>query len=223
MAYQLSSIITLVQQRIKDTQYSASEITQYINDTQNDVFNEYRLGFMEASQDYTTVANVADITNGVGLPANYLVAIDLLNTSDGLQVLIPYKDVNYLDQLVTSPTDTYQLGSNTPGFWYKYGGTIHIYPTPTTSFDVTLRYYKMPTQLSADADVPDIPYAFQELLVVGAAYRVMQVKDNYDIAGILQNKYDEILQKLVNMTAVNQVGKSPQVRINRYATSKRHF
>src|ERR1044071_6641023 len=105
---------------------------------------------METTQDYTTVANVSDITNGTSLPTNYLVALDLLNVSDGQQILIPYKDILSLDQLVTSPTDTYQLGSNSPGFWYKYAGTINIYPTPTIALTVRLRYYKMPTQLSSN-------------------------------------------------------------------------
>ncbi len=223
MSYILGDIVNLVQTRVRDTNFDLNEIKQYINDTQNDIFNEYRLNFMETSQDYTTVANVADITNGNGLPTNYLVAIDLLNVTNSNHYIIPYQDVSYLDNFTASPNDTYEVSSTNSGFWYKYANTISIYPTPTSAMSVRLRYYKMPTQLSNDADIPALPYSFQEVLVMGAAYRVMQVKDNFDQAAIYQNKYDEILQKLVNQTSVNQVGRSPQQRINRYATTKRNF
>jgi hypothetical protein len=219
MAYQLADIVTLVQKRVKDTGYDTSEIKQYINDTQNDVFNEYRLSFMQTSQSYTVPASVTDVTNGTGLPANFLVGIDMLNTTGGGALLIPYKEVSYLDSLTSATSST----SNAPQFWYMYGRTPTLYPVLSSSVTVNFRYYKMPTQLSNDSDVPALPYSFQELLVLGAAYRVMQVKDNYDIAGILQNKCDEILQKLVNMTAVNQVGSSPAQRINRYIKPKRNF
>lgn len=220
MSYLVSDIVSLVQKRVKDTNYDSSEIISYLNDTQNDVFNEYRLNFMEASQNYTTAANVTDITNGVGLPANFLVGIDLLNVTGGGQKLINYRDVSYLDTVTNNSSPT---SSNNPRFWYKYGNTINIYPTQTTVLNLTLRYYKMPTLMTLLTDIPSLPYSFQELYVVGAAYRILQIKDNYDQAAILQNKYDEILQKLVGQTAVNQVGQSPSQRINRYAVVKRHF
>lgn len=219
MSYTLTDIVSLVQKRVRDTNYDTSEIIQYINDTQNDVFMEYRLPFMETTQNYTTVANVTDITNGSGLPANYLVALDLLDVTGGNQTLIPFRDINALDDIDQTSGST----STSPDFWYMYGQTIRLYPTISTALSLTLRYYKMPTQLSANSDIPALPYAFQELLVVGAAYRVMQVKDNYDQAAILQNKYDELLQKLVSNTAVRQVGSSAQQRINRVSVSKRSF
>lgn len=225
MAYQTSDIVTLVQKRIRDANYDKTEIIQYLNDTQNDVFNEYRLNFMTTYQDYTTAASVADITNGTGLPINFLVAIDLINITNGAHNFIPYLDLVPRDLLETTSNGTTISPTSTtsPEAWYKDAGKILMYHPPAAVLTLRLRYYKMPTQLAADADVPALPYSFQELLVVGAAYRILQVKDNYDQAGVLQNKYDEILQKLVNQTAVNQVGQSPQQRINRYNLAKRHF
>lgn len=224
MSYTLGSIVSSVQKRVKDTSYDTTEIKEYINDTQSDIFNEYRLNFMEKTQGYTTVANIADITNGAGLPVDYLVAIDLLNTTNSYNILIEFMDTPSLDTLFTNPTDTFQLTTtNSTLYWYKYAGVINLYPTPTISYTVRLRYYKMPTLLSGDSDIPELPSSFREILVLGAAYRVLQINDNYDQAGILQNKYDEILQKLVSNTAVQQVGKSPRQRINRYGAAKRNF
>jgi hypothetical protein len=221
--YQLSTLVDLVRKRVRDPNYDGTEITQYLNDTQNDVCNEYRLKFMETYHDYTTVANVADITNGTGLPTNFQVGIDMVDITAGGYTFIPYKDIVSLDQIYGNPTDSIPLTANNPTYWYMYAGVPQLFPVPTTSKTLRFRYYLSPTDLANDGDVPIIPAAFKEVLVLGAAYRVLQIKDNYDQAGILQNKYDEILQKLVNQRSVNQVGSSQTARINRYSIAKRNF
>lgn len=217
MAYTLSDLVSRVQNRIKDTGFSSTQIKQFIDETQNDVFNEYRLPFMQATQNYTLSAGVADITNGSGLPTNFVQAIDLYITSAGLEAVLPFKDIAEVDRSYTDPADTTVNPSGIPQFAYKYGENIYVYPAPASDYTVTLRYYKRPTELSADADVPEIPEEFKELLVVGGAYRVFQVKDNYDKAAILENKYMELLQKLAVRYSQTQVGQPTQMRINRRA------
>lgn len=213
MAYQLGDIVTKVQQRVRDTGYSSTEIKNYINDAQNDVFNEYKLPFVQATQAYTAVANVADITNGSGLPGDYVQAFEVVDSSNNT---LTYIDIRELDNLDTS-------AERNPDRWYFYADTIYLYPTPTESVSLTLRYYKRPTVISSDAAVPDLPSEFEELLVLGAAYRVLQVKDNYDQAGVLQAKYDEILDKLVMKYSRPQVGKPSNMRINRRALGKANY
>jgi hypothetical protein len=67
LSYIAGDIVSRVQQRVRDTNYSSSEIKSYLNDTQNDVFNEYRLPFMETTHSYTLTAGDSDITHGSGL------------------------------------------------------------------------------------------------------------------------------------------------------------
>lgn len=222
MAYQLSTLVTRVQARIRDTGYSSTEIAQYINDTQNDIYNEYRLPFMEASTTYTLTIGNSDITTGVGLPATYVQAIDVsIGAAPGGKVLT-YVDYRELDRSTWNEDPTATV-NNIPQYWYFFANTIRVYPTPNAASLVTLQYYKKPTELSADADVPSIPSDFGEILVMGAAYRVLQVKDNYDQAAILQNKYDEILDKLVLKYSVHQVGTAMRMRINRRKVGRAYF
>ena len=213
MAYQLGDIVTKVQQRVRDTGYSTTEIKNYINDAQNDVFNEYKLPFVQEAQDYTTVANVADLTNGSGLPTNYVQALEIVDSTGRALTYIDVREVAQLDD----------SSERTPDRWYFYEDTINLYPTPTEAQTLTLRYYKKPTVITSDSAVPEVPSEFEELLVVGEAYRVLQVKDNYDQAGILQNKFDEILQKLVVKYSRPQVGKPSNMRINRRALGKTSY
>lgn len=216
MAYQLSDLVTKVQNRIKDTGFSSTVIKDFINDTQRDIFNEYSLPFMEATQSYTLASGTADITNGSGLPSNFTQAIDVSITTSGRESLLMYKDYQEIDQLYPDPTDTAAYSTNLPMYWYKYGETIKVFPVPNQAYTANLLYLKAPTALSNDSDVPEVPPEFEEILVLGATYRVFQVKDNYDKAGVIENKYNELLQKLAVRYSQSQGGHANRMRINRY-------
>lgn len=223
MSYVLSDIRTKVRQRVRNLAYDSTEITNYLNDTQNDVFNEYRLPFMEATQEYTLTAGNADITNGGSLPSNFVAPLDLMLTSTGREGLLTPRDFRDMDSLYPDYEANSGIAQGQPTDWYKYAQTIRVFPEPDIAYTLTLRYYKRPTLLSADADVPSLPPEFEELLVLGAAYRVLQVLDNYDQAGVLENKYRELLDKLVSKYTRNQTGMPTIMRINRNATGKTHY
>jgi hypothetical protein len=214
MAYQLSTLVSKIQQRIRDTSYSSGEITDYINDTQNDVFNEYPLLFMDGLQTYTVTANDADITHGSGLPTNYVQAVSLTDTSTGREQVIPYIDAKQLDERYPDPFDTSRNPANYPQYWTSYDQTIKLFPTPAGAYTLSLKYQKKPVELVDDADVPEIPSEFSELLIAGAVYRIMQVKDNYDQAAVWQNRFDELLQKFAVKYSQIQTGQVTIMPVN---------
>jgi len=223
LAYTTGALVTKVQLRVRDTGYDSTEIKNYLNDTQNDVFNEYRLPFMEATQDYTLTVGVSDITNGSGLPTDFSQAIDLYITTANKEKVLVYRDFREIDRLYPDPDDTTKYVTAEPEDYYRYGQTFKTRPVADLAYTATLRYYKKPTILSDDANVPSLPSEFEELLVVGAAYRVLQVKNQYAQAGVLENKYRELLDKLVVKSSVAQVGSPTVMRINRRALGKTSF
>lgn len=223
MAYTLNGLVGRVQRRIRDTGYSSSEIIEYINDAINDVFNEYPLPFTETTQDYTLASGVSDITNGSGLPTNFVQAKEVILTSAGYESALTFIDYKELDRMYPDPDDVTAHPANVPAYFYKYGTTIRVFPAPNSEYTVTLKYSRKPTALASDADVPILPSEFEEIIVLGAAYRVLQVKDNYDQAAILQNKYDEILQKLVMKYTIPQTGTPLIMRSNYNALGKTSF
>jgi hypothetical protein len=189
-----------------------------LNEAQNDIFNEFDLRFQEANQDYTVTTNVSDITNGSGLPAGFIQAIDLTNTTSGYERVIPYKDYREIDDFLPDPDDTTLHPANIPEFWYLYADTIRLYPRPNQAFTLTLRYKQRPTDLSDDADVPLLPAEFQEYLILGAAYRVYEVKDNFVQSAYLKQRCDEIALKLVQRYARKQTGRPTRMRLNGHAS-----
>lgn len=223
MAYNVGSLINRVQNRVRDQGFSSTTILQLLNDTQNDVFNEYNFPFMQTGTNFVLTVEDEDITSGAGLPANYVIAQHLTLTTGGTDSNIPFVDFRWVEENYPDPTDTSRHPAGRPRYAYYANGTVNVYPVPNLAYDVTLTYRKKATELSGDDDVPEIPSEFAELLVVGAAYRVMQIKDNYDIAGILQNKYDEILQKLAVRYNQLQVGTPKRMRINRRGVGKANF
>lgn len=215
MAYDLVTLVSRVQKRIRDTGYSSAEIIEAIDDAQNDVFNEYRLRFMRTSQNYTMAVGVADIANGAGLPTNLSEAISLSDTTSGQPQTIEYIDYDLLEELYPDPQDSTLYANGQPLYWYWDGPLIKTFPAPAAAYTMKLRFWKSPTELTTGNQVPEIPAPFKEVLLSGAAYRIFQVKDMYDIAGVHQNKYDEILAKLVMRYALPQTGTVHRMAINR--------
>lgn len=223
MAYTLGNIVTRVLSRVRDTAFSTTDTKGFINDAIRDACNEHVFPFMETTQDYTVTVGVSDITNGSGLPTNYVQALDILYTGTGGERVLPYQDIREVDTFEPDADDTTAHPAGSPLYWYKYANTIRVYPAPSTAYTLKLRYYKEPTELSADASVPEIPSEFEEMIILGAAYRIMQVKDNYDIASYLQNKYDEILQKMTKKYSQAQIGAVTTMRSTNYSLDKMHF
>lgn len=223
MAYTTGNLVSRVQTRIRDTGFSSSTILSLLNETQFDIFNEYRFPFMQTQQNYTLVVNDEDITGGNGLPTNYVQALNLTLTTAGRQKNLPFINFSEVEHRYPDPTDTTAYPTGVPSAAYYANGTINVHPLPDSAYTVTLSYIKKPTELDSDDDVPQIPSEFGEILVLGAAYRALQIKDNYDQAAVLQNKYDEILQKLAVKYNQIQVGTPARMRINRRAVGSSNF
>lgn len=217
MSYNLSSLVAKVQSRINDASFSSATITEYLNDAQNDLFSEYDLRFMEASQTYTLNVGTADITNDTGLPADFESVYTITNTTAGYESLIPYRDFRDIDENIANPLSEAAYGTGSPTSWYMYGGTIYVFPLPDQAYTLLLRYKKRPTILTADADVIAVPQEFEELLILGATYRVHEFNDNYDQAAYLKGRYDEQARKLVNRYSRKQTGAPTIMRVNRHA------
>lgn len=212
MAYQLSTLVPKVQDRLQDSSFSSSLITQFLNDAQRELLNGKYLPFMEASQTYTVAVGVADLTNGVGLPTNYQSALYVRNTTSGNRGAIPY--ITYQDFLETYP-DAAGASNGVPAMWYLYAGTINLYPKPASAYTFALDYVKAPSELTADADVPSIPEAFQEVLILGAYKRGLEFNDDFDQAAVVQTKIDELVEQMVVRLAPKQAGAVRTIRPNK--------
>lgn len=86
-------------------------------------------------------------------------------------------DINTLLSLYNSTTEVplteVPLRHVTPGEtvlngFTRAGRTLTLLFTPAATDTLTYRYYKQPTELSADGDFPDIPYPYSRVLIYDA-------------------------------------------------------
>lgn len=62
----------------------------------------------------------------------------------------------------------------TPQYWFQWGKNIYIEPIPAAVYALSVTIADYPAgEMSADTDEPEIPSAFQPLLVLGAAWRLL--------------------------------------------------
>jgi len=190
--YQLSTVRTRLGQLLDDTAFDVATANQFINDGQRDLCNSRHLVFMERESDVTTTASSNSLT---GLPTDMQSPISLrIYTPIGNSTLLKYIEYDELDASI--PNQTY-AGNNIPAYWYTFNLIPYIYPYADNTYTLKLKYIKAPTELSADADVPEIPESFSESLVLAAYKRALLFNDEDSKAQLIQQQIDILLDRMV--------------------------
>lgn len=83
------------------------------------------------------------------------------------------------------------------GYYLDGSSTLRVWPA-STSATIAVRYIKVPTELSADGDTPDMPSRFQGLVIDGAMVRVYQDSDEWKSAAALQASIDTRVAKMTD-------------------------
>lgn len=224
MTYNAGSLVTSAQRRIRDTGYAGADMLEHLNDELYDIFNDYPNLFpVQASTDYTLTVDDADISSGAGLPVTFSQGVTVEITTSGYESTLSVVEFRWLKENYPDADDTTRHPANTPRYAYWLDGTINLFPVPDKAYTVRLTHYNEPTELVSDSDVPVLPQRFREILVLGAAYRALQVKDNYDQAAVLQNERDRKLIKFVVKTVQPFMAGPKLMRINRHVVGSRYF
>lgn len=191
MAYDLGTIVTKVQNKLDDSGFSSSILTDFANDTQRELFNSHFFQFMEDSQTFVLTPGTADIGT---LPTNLQLPINLRISSPAAmsKVLQPITADEY-DELYNSNAVSTQ---GTPTQWIPFESAISVYPIPSSAITLTMRYYKVPTELSNSTDVPEIPVEFQEILVLGMLKRALEYNDSYDQSAFIDAKMARLIDDM---------------------------
>lgn len=97
-----------------------------------------------------------------------------------------------------TPSDFDALDNDSTGKPYFYdvnGDTLSVYPTPDASYNIQLRYWRTPTEMSAGSDEPEIPSTYHHLLVSYALVKCFERENDYDAAMYHQSRFDAGLMK----------------------------
>ncbi len=149
------------------TYFTASLINTWINLSQRKV----QIKLLQAGENYymkpvetLTVASQSDYV----LPADFFVCHRVEYVASGTGV---NEQRQGLAEITTNQQELISVNLGTPSNYYIKKDRITISPTPDTSNKVLRLYYSPLVQdLSNDADEPDVPEQFHELVAVYAAY-----------------------------------------------------
>lgn len=194
MDYTLQSIIRRVQvDKLDDDEFDTGIISNYVNDTQRDIFNQFELSFQEKIFVGTLPSHVAMFNAPDDLS---LLQRAILSggdrTRDITDMYVPWR--NFLDKYPAS-------NENEPGDfenWTSYAGNIILSRPTEIDQTLTIYYVRKPKVLALPNDKPEIPQEFEELLVLGAYIRCLEFNEDFDQADYIKTEYNNMLDMLVS-------------------------
>jgi hypothetical protein len=209
MAYNLQSIRLQVKNRLSDQNFDDVLVNQFINDEQRELFNYFDLPFNRVTIQHTV--NQGDKI--IQLPAGH-------QKTKGLRVVNPKGYENDLSrfylpwarfQQYFRPLNTDDSESQLT-WWTIYNTQIEFAWDADRTYTLEQDYLVTPIELADDADEPEIPEEFQEVLVLGALVRALEVNDDNDIAQYQQGKKNLLVQAMLKRLAPQQSAKTNILR-----------
>lgn len=217
--YTLSSIRNqVIDDKLDDTSFDPGVVDRFINATQRDIFNSFQLPYMEK-----VFSGALPTGNRIfQMPTDLQVMLSLVITDpagyqkDITKSYYPYKEFNQV-----YPTPANNAASSITA-WTSFGGKMYTSAATDQPYQLDMFYIKKPIELSDDADVPEIPEEFQELLVLGAFKRILDRNEDYDMGAAVANQYNDQLDKLVARYGF-RIGSGPVImkQPNRHSIRRR--
>lgn len=189
--YNLSGLTDRIKARLKDAQYSDTDIQQFINDAYFEILGDTHYQFLEKKWRTTT-----QFSGVVPLPCDYQTLIHFTAKSSKTKQPLTYiSSGEYFDHDKHGSLNNYKFT--------VYGNEV-LYSVPNIEdetdedgdedfYTLSLYYLAKPKMLVQPTDVPVIPYEYGEAIVLGALARAEQLRDNFDYAQIYENKKEDLV------------------------------
>lgn len=201
MAYTLGTVRNrVVKDKLDDVSYDATVVNGFINDALRSIFNSFELPFMEKI--FTGVLPVDEYI--FEFPTDYQAVQSLVLQSpsgSNRDISDSYVDYRTFNERWSSPALT---TAGSPTVWTVYGNRLIFNVKTDGTYTLSMYYLKKPATLSDDAQIPDLPEEFEEVLVLGAYYRVLQRNEDYDLAAAVKQEFDEELLKMARRLGPRQ-------------------
>jgi hypothetical protein len=154
----------------------------WLNSAQQTAVIQSEFRSQESTATVTTSANAATYA----LPTDYSRLIDFFY-NESHELLSPM-DVRDFDALPES--------TGRPYAYAMRGNELVLYPTPDAVYTFTLRYWRLPKDMSADSDEPEIPAQYHDLLIAYAMQKAFMREDDLQMAKAWEEQWNGGLLKM---------------------------
>lgn len=199
MAYNLFDLRSRVRTKIKDQSYAAATIDGYINDAILEIADLYPwIYFQKLFSGTLTIGSPTHVQQTDHQTTTKMALLNPTHPTSNLDITDYRKPWEEFFNRFPAP-DT--LNNAQPLYWTEYGNLIYFNCPADLAYLLRQYYQKIPTELSADGDVPELPQNFREAIVLGGSYRCEEERDNFDIAMMLQNRFTSRVSTLIERFA----------------------
>ncbi len=159
-----------------------SLVKTWLNDGQRKAVQQSEFRTQEEAKAFTTA--VGDST--YELPSNFCRWIDFYDTGVNWP-LVPLEKREY---------DSLEPSSGRPQLYTVIGNQITLWPTPDGAYSLSLRYWRLPQDMVADGDEPEIPAQYHEVLVAYAMWKAYLRENDYQAATVWEAAWEKEIAKM---------------------------
>jgi hypothetical protein len=157
-------------------------VKRWLNQAQRHIVISSEIRTQQAAESVVTTTGDSSYV----MPANFARLIDFFYPAE--PGLITPDDIRDFDTLPES--------SGRPTVYTVRDNELILYPTPDAIYSFTLRYWKLPIDMVADTDTPELPVQDQELLVAYPMWKCYLRENDYVAAKEWQAIWETGLLKL---------------------------
>ncbi len=164
-AYTFGNLKEYVQSRMggNDKWESLGYYALFVNSAYRQLTSRDKIGSSRIEIPELETSASATATDGVAyvaVPSDCISVIEIFDeTSDKQLTWIPWSEyISKTDRGDTSAEDA-------PSYWVRSGSNIYLYPTPDSTYTLTVYYRKRPADLSADSDVSVLGEEWDDVLL----------------------------------------------------------
>lgn len=194
MEYNLLGIRNqVINDKLDDPMFEADVVDRFINTAQRWIFNQFELPFTEGRFSGVIAAGqtVFEFPKDVQVPQSLV----LTTADEQKDISDDYVLFRQFFQAFPKPESN---SPGTPTYWTSHAGKLYLSQPTDKAYQLDTFYIKKPTLLTDDADVPEVPEEFQELLILGAYSRVLKRNEDWDMAAIVDTEIDNEISMLNN-------------------------
>lgn len=211
MAYTFADLKTKLQAQVGDPNLNDTIAGDALNYTEQSIFNTFDITLNSAQQ--SNSVTVGTNTLASALPSSFQRINNIFVTS-------PVASAGSLKRYYLTPDDfRYQYptaGTNSgPLQWWTYWTSVEFAFNADQTYTVKVDYTKGATIMSGASDVPTIPQAHEELLMLGAKIRIYEQKEDFDYASQFANRYADLLEAFTTRYSTRQIDYQVTVPNNR--------